>query len=134
MVSWVKSGIKLWNREKIETDGTWLRRGRQFHFFPTESGRFHNFSHFNSWNHSQFHFLTLKDVKKASIFRQFHVKLAPQKKVRFLAKTFTIYLKSCLRPSFKSWVSFSNSKLEKSIGGVFEHRAYCRQAVKETYI
>ena len=65
VVFWVKSGIKLWNRhngsgknneadgtrrkkkwnwrhaaEKNETDGTWLRRGRQFHFFfrPTLDG------------------------------------------------------------------------------------------------
>ena len=34
-----ETGIKLWNRQnsvgkKIETDGTRLRRGRQFQFFP----------------------------------------------------------------------------------------------------
>ena len=39
MVSWVKTGIKVLNRpefgreKKIETDGTWLRRGRQSQFF-----------------------------------------------------------------------------------------------------
>ena len=38
VVLWVKSGIKLWNRQNgsgknNETDGTRLRRGRQFHCF-----------------------------------------------------------------------------------------------------
>ena len=30
--------------EKNETDGTRLRRGRQFHFVPDRLWRFHNFS------------------------------------------------------------------------------------------
>ena len=58
-----------------------------FIFFPTDSGRFHNFSQFHPWNHSQFHFWAKKTEKKITSFTQFHVKLATQKKMRFLAKT-----------------------------------------------
>ena len=90
-----ETDIKLWNRpefsqeKKNETDGTRLRRGRQFHFFfLTESGRFHNFSQFHTWNHSQFHFLSQKAEKIQTFFASFtwnwpHTK----KKVRFPAKT-----------------------------------------------
>ena len=65
MVSWISRGIKLWNRhirsaKKNETDGTRLRRGRQFHFFADRMWRFHNFSHVKSWNHSHFHFWAKK--------------------------------------------------------------------------
>ena len=50
-----------------------------FIFFPTDSGRFHNFSQFHPWNHSQFHFWAKKTEKKITSFTQFHVKLATKK-------------------------------------------------------
>ena len=87
-----ETGIKLWNRQirsgkKIETDGTRLRRGTSVSiFFPTESGRFHNFSQFHSWNHTQFHFLKQNQKKMIRHFRQFQVKTT-KKKSRFLSKT-----------------------------------------------
>ena len=58
-------------------------------FFPTEFWRFHNFSQFHPWNHSQFHFWAKKTENKTASFIQFHVKLATHKKknMRFLPKT-----------------------------------------------
>ena len=54
-------GIKLWNRQswsgkkmKLTTRG--CAAAVSFIFFPTDFGRFHNFSPLKSWNHSQFHF------------------------------------------------------------------------------
>ena len=92
MVSWVKSGIKLWNRQirsgkKNETDGTRLRRGRQFHFFsrPNLDG-FIILATLTHETTASFIFEP-KKRKKASIFRQFHVKRTTKKKMRFPAKT-----------------------------------------------
>ena len=42
-----------------------------FIFFLTESGRFHNFSQFHTWNHSQFHFLSQKAEKIQTFFASF---------------------------------------------------------------
>ena len=57
MVSWDETGIKLWNPQirsgkKNETDGTRLRRGRQFHFFSWPNLAVSWFyASFISWNH-----------------------------------------------------------------------------------
>ena len=42
-----------------------------FIFFPTDSGRFHNFSQFHPWNHSQFHFWAKKTEKKSPVSPSF---------------------------------------------------------------
>ena len=65
MVSWVKSGIKLWNRQirsgkKMKLTARGFATAVSFIFFQTECGRFHNFSHLKSWNHRQFHFWAKK--------------------------------------------------------------------------
>ena len=82
--------MKLTARGFAETVSfIFFRRGRQFDYFSrTHSGRFHNFSHFNSKTTVSFNFEPMKLTKKTVIFRQFHVKLATKKKVRFIAKTF----------------------------------------------
>ena len=54
-------GIKLWNRQswsgkKMKLTARGFAAAVSFIFFPTNSGRFHNFSPLKSWNHSQFHF------------------------------------------------------------------------------
>ena len=49
--------------EKMKLTARGCAAARQFHFFPTESGRFHNFSQFHPWNHSQFHFWAKKSEK-----------------------------------------------------------------------
>ena len=85
-------------RKKIETDGTRLSRVRRVPsvsiFFLTETGRFHNFSQFHTWNHNQFHFLKQKNRNHSDSFSQFPVKLTTQKKV------FVYKPKSLLLPSF----------------------------------
>ena len=71
MVSWVKTGIKLWNRPEVgrekklswrqaggkknKTDGTRLRRGRQFHFFPVRVPSVQFFFPTDFWTVSQFY-------------------------------------------------------------------------------
>ena len=83
-------------REKNETDSTRLRRGRQFHFFPTESGRFHNFSPIKSWNHSQFHFWAKKTETKHSQFHAVSRETDHKKKSRFPPKTAHVIHMSCI--------------------------------------
>ena len=71
-LTWNYETAKFGQETKIETDGTRLRRGRQFQFFfLTEFGRFHNFSQFHVWNHSQFHFLSQKTEKIPTFFASF---------------------------------------------------------------
>ena len=79
-----------------------------FIFFPTNSGRFHNFSPLKSWNHSQFHFCCENNRKNAASFIQFHVKL-PTKKEGFSIKPHLVSLKL---PKFQFWNSILIKTLE----------------------
>ena len=92
MISWVKSGIKLWNRQiwsgkKMKLTARGFAAAVSFIFFSTESGRCHNFSHFNSWNHRQFYFWAKKNVKTSSHFSPVSRETCHKKKMRFLPKT-----------------------------------------------
>ena len=90
-------GFMRWNWHKIMKPPDSVRKKKMkltargfaaavsFIFFPDRTGRFHNFSQFHSWNHSQFHFLSQKIRKNrhfTSVSRE-----TDQKKRRFLAKT-----------------------------------------------
>ena len=67
--------------KKNETDGTRLRRGRQFHFFPDQLWRFHNFMPLKIMKPSACLIFDAKITRKnAASFTQFHVKLATKKK------------------------------------------------------
>ena len=57
--------------KKMKLTARGFAAARQFHFFPTESGRFHNFSQFHPWNHSQFHFWAKKSEKILTFFVSF---------------------------------------------------------------
>ena len=74
-------------KKKIETDGTRLRRGRQFDFFfLTESDSSIILVSFTHETTASFIFEQKNSKKNQAIFGQFHVKLT-KKKGRFLAKT-----------------------------------------------
>ena len=79
--------LKLWNRQdsvgkKLKLTARGFFVAVSANFFPTESGRFHNFSKFHPSNHSQFHFWAKKTENKTASFIQFHVKLATHTKKR----------------------------------------------------
>ena len=62
----IRSGKKKWNWRHAASP-----RPSVSFFFLTESGRFHNFSQFHTWNHSQFHFLSQKAEKIQTFFASF---------------------------------------------------------------
>ena len=79
-------GIKLWNRQswsgkKMKLTARGFAAAVSFIFFPTDSGRFHNFSPFKAWNRSQFHFWAEKADNKIASFIQFHVKQTQKKRL-----------------------------------------------------
>ena len=74
MVSWFK-GHKIMKPpdsggKKNETDGTRLRRGRQFHFFPDRLWRFHNFMPLKIMKPSASFIFDAKIIRKQ--YRQFY--------------------------------------------------------------
>ena len=72
---------RIWSGKKIETDGTRLRRGRQFQFFsrPNLDG-FTILASFTHESTASFIFWAKKTENKTASFIQFHVKLATHKK------------------------------------------------------
>ena len=110
-LTWNYETAKFGQEKKIETDGTRLRRGRQFQFFfLTEFGRFHNFSQFHVWNHSQFHFLSQKTEKIPTFFASFTWNWPQKKKVRFIPKTFLVSNPRLELDGNLLWLTDSNTK------------------------
>ena len=86
MVSWVKTGIKLLNRpefgreKKLKLTARGCAAAVSFIFFPTDFGRFHNFSPLKIMKPQPVSFLSQNNRKNAASFIQFHVKLGTKKK------------------------------------------------------
>ena len=65
--------------KKNETEGTRLRRGRQFHFFPDQLWRFHNFMPLKIMKPSASLIFDAKIITKiAASFIQFSRETVPQ--------------------------------------------------------
>ena len=78
-------GIKLWNRQswsgkKMKLTARGFAAAVSFIFFPTNSGRFHNFSPLKLWNHSQFHFWAKITEKMPPVSHSFTWNWAQKKK------------------------------------------------------
>ena len=80
--------VQSWSR-KNETEGRGEAACRQFHFFPDQLWRFHNFSPLKIMKPQPVSFLSQNNKKQTASFIKFHVKLGTHtKKRRFLAKTY----------------------------------------------
>ena len=83
-VSYNETGIKLWNHQfrsgkKMKLTARGFAAAVSFIFFPTDFGRFHNFSPLKIMKPQPVSFLSQNNRKQTASFIKFHVKLGTKK-------------------------------------------------------